>query len=357
MDFLETKPDYEQCLARIESWFHQEIIDRVPIRFHRHNAEYDKLINNCNHKTLKERWMDAEFQLTTYIESLDGYRFNAETFPVYMPNLGPNIYAAFHGAELIFEDTTSWCDPVINSVDDIVNIKFSKSNEYYKKIFEMTRLALDMRENRFWVGYTDLHPGMDCVAAWRGTENLCFDMVMNPEFVQILLKKSLEHFLDVYDEFDSLLKSKNNPSVTWMNIPVVLGRMHIPSNDFSFMISPDMFEGFALPVLKEEVQTMTHNVFHVDGKGVANHIDSILNVEGINAIQWVQGMADDYPIMQHLPFIKKVQEKGASIIVDLDKQDLEKFMSEVSPKGIFLWIATENEDEEHAILKKVLKWK
>jgi hypothetical protein len=42
--YLETKPDYEKCVERIEAWFQGEILDRVPIRFHRHNAEYD-----CSH--------------------------------------------------------------------------------------------------------------------------------------------------------------------------------------------------------------------------------------------------------------------------------------------------------------------
>jgi hypothetical protein len=354
---LETKPDFDQCCDRIEAWFNREIIDRAPVRFHRHNAEYENVINHSPHATLKDRWMDTEFQVQSYVDSIRGQRFNAETFPVFMPNLGPNIYAAAHGAELVFGETTSWCEPVINSWDDLKKIQFSKENIYYKKIREITEAALQVCEGQFLVGYTDLHPGMDCAAAWRGTENLCMDMMIDPDLVQELMRLSREHFLDVYDEYDTLLKQHHQPSVTWMNIPVRKGRMHIPSNDFSFMISPEQFHEFALETLQEEVKTMTHNVFHVDGKGVANHVDSILNVPEVNAIQWVQGMGDDYPIMQHLNFIRRIQAKDASIIVDLDKSDLDEFMRIMSPKGIFLWIATDNEEEEEAIIKKLLHWK
>ncbi len=52
------------------------------------------------------------------------------------------------------------------------------------------------------------------------------------------------------------------------------GRMHIPSCDFSTMISQDFFNEFGLPLLQREVKTMTQNVFHMDGKGVARHLDS-----------------------------------------------------------------------------------
>ncbi len=145
------------------------------------------------------------------------------------------------------------------------------------------------------------------------------------------------------------------PSVTWMNIPSY-GRMHIPSADFSFMISEEDYIEFGLPILQEEVKTMTHNVFHVDGLGVARHIDAILSVPEVKCIQWVQGMGDDYPIMQHLDFIRKVQSKNRGIIVDLAKEDLDEFMACMKPDNIFFWIATESEEEELAIMKKVQKW-
>ena len=354
--YLETKPDYDKCVERVLAWFDAEIIDRAPVRFHRHNAEYDTVIGNSGHATLRDRWMDAEFQAKSFLESVKGKTFLAETFPVYWPNLGPNFFAAVHGAEMEFGEVTTWCEPIINNHYDIEKIRFSRENPYYKSMQELTRAALDVCKGQFLVGYTSVMPGIDCAVAWRGTENFCMDLILDEPMVTKLIELAYEHFLEVYDEFDAMLKAEGQPSVTWMNCPVPNGRLHIPSCDFSFMISPELFNKFALPVLKEEIKTMTHNIFHVDGKGVANHTDAILSA-GINALQWVQGVADDYPIMQHIPYIKDLQSKGASVIVDLDLSDLDKFMQVVDPKGIFLWIGTSNREEEEATLKKLLKWK
>ena len=354
--YLETKPDYDKCIERVQAWFDAEIIDRAPVRFHRHNAEYENVTGNSGHGSLRDRWMDAEFQASTFLNSVKGKTFPGETFPVYMPNLGPNFYAAIHGAELEFGETTSWCEPFVNDCSDLEKIRFSKDNPYYRCMHKLTHVALEMCEGQFLVGYTDIHHGMDCAAAWRGIENLCMDMILDEQMVTRLMQLASEHFLEVYDEFDALLKARGQPSVTWMNLPVPNGRMHIPSNDFSFMISPEMFEKYALQTLQDEIKTMTHNVFHIDGKGVANHTGAILSA-GIKAIQWVQGVADDYPVMQHIPYIKYLQSKGASVIVDLDLSDLEAFMREVDSKGIFLWIATSNREQEETILKKLLKWK
>jgi hypothetical protein len=354
---LITKPDYEQCVERIEAWFQGEILDRVPIRFHRHNAEYD-VSHASQHANQRERWFDAEYQADEFLKSIAGMRFNAETFPIYMPNLGPNVYASFHGGDMTFEDVTSWYHEIIHDyATDMHKIKFSKDNVFYKKILELTEVALQKCENRFLVGYTDIHPGLDCALAWRGTMNLCMDLIEDTGNAQKLFDLAAEHFQEVYDEYDNILKAHGMPSCTWMNIPVPNGRMHIPSADFSFMISPDDYEKYGLPILKEEVKTMTHNVFHVDGKGVANHIDAILSVPEVRCIQWVQGMADDYPIMQHLDFIRYVQSHNRGIIVDLSKDDLDIYMEKMSPKNTFLWVATESEEEENAIMKKLLRWK
>jgi len=101
---------------------------------------------------------------------------------------------------------------------------------------------------------------------------------------------------------------------------------------------------------------MTHNIYHVDGKGVARHLDFILSVKEINAIQWVQGMGDDTPIMQWIPLIKKIQAAGKSLVIDLQPEELDDFMSSVRPEGILLCIAAD-QSAQPEIIKRVEKWK
>ena len=101
---------------------------------------------------------------------------------------------------------------------------------------------------------------------------------------------------------------------------------------------------------------MTHNVYHIDGKGVARHLDLILGLPNLNAIQWVQGMGDDTPIMQWVPFIQRIQAAGKSVMVDLTHAELEDFIAAVRPEGILLTMASQDEEEERAILKRLAKW-
>ena len=56
---LECKPDVDECLARIDAWYEQAIIDRPPVRFHHHNVEYERRRTLAGPwQSAQERWMD-----------------------------------------------------------------------------------------------------------------------------------------------------------------------------------------------------------------------------------------------------------------------------------------------------------
>ena len=121
------------------------------------------------------------------------------------------------------------------------------------------------------------------------------------------------------------------------------------------MLSPAMFEEFVLPCVVKEAKAFDHNIFHMDGPGVMRHLDMLLDVNEIRAIQLVQGVGEDEPIMQWLPVIKKIQARGKGIVVGLQKHELKDFMANMDPKGIFLTLAAD-EEEQPEIVKLVEQW-
>lgn len=350
---LESKPDFDQAMQRIYAWCEQQVIDRPPVRFSRHNAEYEILDDASRWPDQRARWYDEEHQIERFLRSIAGKRFLGETFPIFWPNLGPNFFAGLYGCRLEFADVTSWAEPIL---DDYTRpIVLDWQSEYLRKLDSLTQRALAICQGRFLVGYTDLHPGIDWLAALRGAERLCLDLLDDPDAVCAALQISTPDFLKVFDHFDTQLKAADQLSVSWMAIPF-FGRMHIPSCDFATMIAPRQFREFVLPVLYQEVQTMTHNLFHLDGKGVARHLDAILELPNVQAIQWVQGVGADQPILQWVPLIQRIQAAGKSVVVDLTRAELEPLIDAVRPEGIYLCLPSQDEADERAILARLMKW-
>ncbi|MEN8229855.1 MAG: hypothetical protein ABFS38_16965, partial [Bacteroidota bacterium] len=162
-------------------------------------------------------------------------------------------------------------------------------------------------------------------------------------------------FQSIFDHFHHILEKNNQPSLNWLGIPTS-GKSHVPSCDFASLISEEHFIEFNLQLLQEEVKKMDYNVFHLDGPGLVRHIDPILAISEIDAIQWVQGEGDNKPVEQWKPLIRKIQSAGKSVVVILQPDELTGFMSDMKPEGILLCIPYSGEEPEQRMLKQISKW-
>ncbi len=354
---LATKPDYARCVERIEAWWQQAVIDRPPVRFYKHNAQFEagEALDRTRWPSLEARWFDVEYQVTSFEQSIAGKEWVAETFPMFWPNLGPSVYSAFYGGRLEYSEVTSWYEAVVTDLDDLSPIGGDPFRSvYFRKLEELTRAAIARGGDRYWVGYSDFHPNLDCVAAWCGMDNLFLAMAEEPEKLAKLSELSVRDFQKIFGHFDAMLKAAGQPSGTWMNLPCA-GRLHIPCCDVSCMISTPYFGQFSLANLPREMAGMDHAIYHVDGKGVANHLEQILAHPGIQAIQWVQGLGVDWPIIQWVPLLKRILAAGKSVLVDVPIEELEEFMDCMPREGVFLCLGVAPEAEK-AVLKRIERW-
>ena len=64
------------------------------------------------------------------------------------------------------------------------------------------------------------------------------------------------------------------------------GRMAKLQSDISGMISPRHFRRFVLPFIREQCQRLDYSMYHLDGVDAMRHLDMLLEIEELNAIQW-----------------------------------------------------------------------
>lgn len=352
---MQSKPDFDECIARIYAWYGQEILDRVPVRFHHHNMEYERSrAVEGPWKTTEERWLDVDFQVAAFTKSLEDTALLGETFPVFWPNLSAVVYNMFLGQAAHFDDETAWMHPCVENLENLPELKIEWDGIYFKTIEAMTNRAIERAQGQFMVGYTDMYAGIDCTAGLRGSQQMCMDLVMNPDGIHALIECAFREYDAVYNHFDRMLKKHDQLSVTWMNLPV-FDTFNVLACDFAVNISPDHFEQFCVPILRKEARLFDCNVFHVDGPGVAKNIDAILTLPNLAGIQWAQGPGKDQPIMQWIPLIERIQQAGKSVIVDLGLDELDEFMSKTDPTGIMLWIPAAPNDQQD-VLERVKRW-
>jgi hypothetical protein len=353
---IEHLPDWEKRLERQDAFWVGEIIDRpvVNITLPKDNPDHP-MPGEKSWDSLRDRWFDAEYHAERALAGAMNTRYMGDALPHAYPNLGPEVFSSFFGTEMEYGDRTSWSVPNLESWEEADELEFSTDNIYWEKLVEMTDVLLEMGENRFYTGLTDLHPGGDAVAAFRDPARLAIDMIEHPADVKKMVRRVTDAFLYVYDFFADKLQEAGQAINTWAGI-VSSRRWYVPSNDFSCMISNEMFEDVFLPGIEEECRHLEASIYHLDGPGALQHLDSLLDITSLNAIQWVYG-AGRGPASDWLDVYTRCQAAGKSLQITLGVEELDTFMDALCPEG--LWLAVQGvESEEHAekILEKTEKW-
>jgi hypothetical protein len=282
--------------------------------------------------------------------------YMGDALPRVYPNLGPDFFPSLYGGEVVFEENTSYIKPFLRDWEDAADLSLSKEHPYWKKMEELYAAYLEMGENRFYVGWPDLHPGADCLVGIRGPQQLAMDLFDEPEAVKQMLGWVTSDFLDVYDHYYRKLTDAGQACTGWPGV-VSTRKWHIPSNDFSYMISPDQFNEFFLEGLTAECSRFEASLYHLDGVGALRHLDSLLEIKSLNAIQWVWG-AGHGEVTDWIEVFKKVQAAGKGLqLQSVHPRHLNVLMEELRPEGLWIQICgIESENDADAVLQRISKW-
>jgi len=211
----------------------------------------------------------------------------------------------------------------------------------------------EKEEGKYLLEMADFHTHLDCLRAIRGTENLCIDLIEIPYEIEKRLKEIKGIFEEVYTEIWKYGNMEKWGSIGW--IPLYCEKKFaVVQCDFICLIGKEMFRKFALPYIEEECDFLDHSVFHLDGPGALIHLDDILEIKKLDAIQWVPG-AGNKPHIEWLDILKKIKKQGKNVIVYPENpEEIKIFHRELGPERV-VYIYNFESLKEAEKMKKWLK--
>ena len=299
---------------------------------------------------LAQQWLDIDYVLDAAEDRLRRTYFGGEAIPRYYCNLGPDIFAGYLGCDIQFGEATSWSVPLIEDWAQLDEVRFDRANKWWQLTQRMTELGGQRFGVEALLGYTDIHGGGDAVAALRDPQTLAFDLIDHPAEVKRATKLVERVWFEVFEGQMELIRKYQEGATTWMGFwhP---GAWFPVSCDFICMISPAMFDEFILPELLAEINYLDRSCFHLDGPDALKHLDALLAIEKLDAIQWVPG-ANSGPIAQWFPILKKIQAAGKGLQISIRPSELDEVMAELSPEGLCLVTGAASPEEADAIIAK-----
>ncbi|MGC9449946.1 MAG: hypothetical protein ACP5I4_00745 [Oceanipulchritudo sp.] len=342
------KPDFDDTLQRFVKWWNLEETDRPVLELPVRPGPFEVAARRP--ETLRERWMDPQWRVEAALADLQSRPYVAETLPVFMPDVGPDLTATLLGADLEFGENTSWSHHPVRDVEEwqaVLERKPDFKNPYWQAIEKMTTLALERAGGEFLVGLPDLHGAYDMMVGLRGPEDLCIDLMEEPELVE----KTALHMADIFNQAVmrawTPLQAAGMPATTWTHF-LHDGLAYVSSCDFWCLVSPEMARRHVVATIEREAAPLERSIFHLDGPDALRHLDWLLQCDRIQAIQWVYG-AGKGPATRWLDVYRKCLEAGKAIQVLAETpQDLLALARELGSSGVWITLTRDLASVEQA---------
>jgi hypothetical protein len=126
-------------------------------------------------------------------------------------------------------------------------------------------------------------------------------------------------------------------------------------SDISTMISVDDYRRFVQPFIREQCQKIDYTLYHLDGVGAMHHLDALLEIKELNAIQWTPGVGEPQGgSPKWYDLYRKIIAGGKSIMacwVTLD--ELRPLLDNIGGEGVHIEMDFHNEREVEQAMKIV----
>lgn len=352
---IENIPDWEQRLARQDAFWDCQVLDRPVVQITVPRDPVPCVSPSSHHPSLRDRWFDATFQAEFAAASVSNTEYLGDALPSAWPNLGPEVLAACFGCELEFGEDTSWSVPCLHDWSDAHHFAFSEENRYWHKIEELTDALLDAGKGRFYTGLSDWQANSELLASLRDPQQLNLDMVDALPEVKRLLPEYNARWTWVVNRSIDRLKSEGQAITSWPGIASTR-RWYVAQSDFSCMVSSAMFDDVFLPGVVEQIRSTDCCIYHLDGPGAIRHLDSLLAIPELNAIQWVPG-AGKGRTTDWLDLYRRIQAAGKGVQIWVDMDEIDTVTEALRPEGVWLCVnKVRDRDAGCAILKRIAKW-
>lgn len=343
--------DWPLVKKRWEAWWNGDLLDRVVTCI---SAPRDGIQSTAVHEVDPEtKWTDVDFMIRRMRKEMRDTWYGGERLPLFYHGWSVG-HSLMFGCEPRFAPETIWVASPASAKQAYPTFDGWEDHPWWSWMQQATEKATRASRGEYFVMPMWGNHAGDNLALIRGSEQLAMDVALNPDRVAAavrrfsdILMEQFDHLWEVVQSPDSGIQGSVNYCGCWSP-----GKTMGFDCDVSCMVSPDAFQRIFLPPLIETMHSVDHRIYHLDGTGALHHLDALLGLPEIHAIQWVPGAGRE-EIMQWVPLLQRIQEKGKAIQVSVAPHEVEPLLAELRPEGLCLCTRSASESEGRRLLERV----
>jgi len=313
----------------------------------------------------KTWWTDPKIQVDRQEHQMARRLCAGDAFPYLMAMIGPGSLGTFLGARPAFSFETVWYAPCIGDPDTCGPIRFSPENNPWLDVhMAIYDEAARRPPGRYLLGMPDLIENLDTLAALRGSQEVLLDLVERPDWVRRSIAEINAAFFAAFDFIRGRIKDADGGNAFIFDVwgP---GKTAKVQCDISCMISPEMFGRFVLPALSAQCDWLDYSIYHLDGEDALVHLDALLSVESLDAIEWTPRGA--YGTLPGSPpggdprwhdLYRRIRAGGKSVqAVKVRPEQAVPLIEAVGPEGLFLQVDAPDEATAERLVRRLEQYR
>jgi len=353
------KPNWEETKRHLVAWWRHEGLaigmewGAPPADRPRLNLPAPEMLT-----VFAETYTNSDWRARKLYYNISRCTFPADILPVMDTNVGPGSLATFLGSEPHFTPETVWFKPSIRDVDEPESLppfQFDPENRWWKLTEDFVRKCRELAGSDCMVGCPDLIENVDILAALREPQTLLFDMIERPDWVREKVAEINQVWFEAYRRIYDIIKLNDGSSVFGAFAVWGPGKTAKVQCDLSATFSPKMFEEFVRPALTEQCEWLDHSMYHLDGTQAICHLDILLGIEALDAIEWTpqDGIERGASPRWH-DLYRRILAAGKSVqIVGVKPVEIVPLLDAIGGKGVYILTRFQSEAEAEKVRSQV----
>ena len=129
----------------------------------------------------------------------------------------------------------------------------------------------------------------------------------------------------------------------------------------NLLMSPKQFEDLVYPSLKRQVSHLDCSLYHLDGKDAIKHLDAVLDLEDLDALQWTAGGCEpDGSNVKWYSIYDQARKAGQALWISIEDGGIEEWIrgarnivERYGTTGIYLRFPVMQEKEADRLLNLI----
>lgn len=348
-------PNWVKTAKRWEAWWSCDLYDRPLIIGSRPDPHASDNVSARSDSTKASFWFDSQVMLEKNIRAINRSILYGEAIPRFDTRWSI-AFALLYGCNPCFNEHASWCHEIEVSDGKYPLIEIDEKSPWLYWLLNSHMAIAEASDRRYFTSPVMWgNHSADQLSVIRGINNLMLDIADNPAWVKAALRSITNDQIKVFAKMASLddscgLPGTTNYCGTWSPYSSLSFDC-----DISCMVSPEVYKDIFLPPLLDIMDTVVHRIYHLDGPGAIKHLDTLLNLDGLQAIQWVPGDGN-WDIIQWLPLIQKIQAAGKAVLIYADRGAIKTLLSELRAEGLCICTYCQTRQDEEYVFDEISRY-